>query len=175
MGVARLMVMVVLMTTVVHRVQMLVDGLDWSWCGVTVLVDVVGRQGGREPVGMVVAQGLMLVARIYGDTYEPAGQDVAMAVDYVHVGGHHPGRWIVVVQVGAVHGIHRLGAFLVVIASQGRRRCTCLNPAVADLLGRRRLCCVGVLLLGRESRWRSAQGSLLKLGAKVCLKLAVQT
>lgn len=136
MGVARLMVMVVLMTTVVHRVQMLVDGLDWSWCGVTVLVDVVGRQGGREPVGMVVAQGLMLVARIYGDTYEPAGQDVAMAVDYVHVGGHHPGRWIVVVQVGAVHGIHRLGAFLVIIASQGRRRCTCLDPAVADLLSR---------------------------------------
>lgn len=74
-------------------------------------------------------------------------------------------------QVGAVHGIHGLGAFLVVIASQGRRRCTCLNPAVADLLGR---LLVGVLLLGWKSRWRSSQGSLLELGAKVVLELAVQ-
>lgn len=87
-AVAGLLVMVVVvLMMVVHRVQV-VNGL-LRGCGVTVLVDVVGREGGQA---VRVVQGLMLlgsylVARIYGDTYEPAGQDVAVAVDHVNVGG----------------------------------------------------------------------------------------
>lgn len=96
-----MVVMLVAVMVVMHRVHLVVVG-HWRRC-VTVLVDVVGREG-RVAVRVVLERLMLerlmlwrrLVARINRDTYEPAGQDVAVAVDHIdQMGGHSAAGWFV--------------------------------------------------------------------------------